>query len=214
MNIATSYLGLKLRSPFVVGASPFCDDLHLARKLEDFGAGALVMRSLFEEQLEPIRQELANTLPVLDAFSEFPDVAEYQLSPESYLRQLAALHQHDFQASGFEWAPLSKELSTVIAFLRKAGDACVLVVCNMTPQPHYDVAVGLPSAGAWTEVLNSDAGVYGGSRVGNFGCVQALSEPLGGQPANATITIPPLATVMFSNRPLQSSTTSRDDHHG
>jgi dihydroorotate dehydrogenase (fumarate) len=91
MNIATTYLGLNLRSPFVVGASPFCDDLHLARKLEDAGAGALVMRSLFEEQLEPARPRVSKTPPPLGDVGEFPEVAEYQLSPESYLRQLASL---------------------------------------------------------------------------------------------------------------------------
>jgi dihydroorotate dehydrogenase (fumarate) len=91
MNIATTYLGLNLRSPFVVGASPFCDDLHLARKLEDAGAGALVMRSLFEEQLEPQPPALSNTLSTLEGGDEFPEVAEYQLSPENYLRQLASL---------------------------------------------------------------------------------------------------------------------------
>src|SRR5688500_6265123 len=92
MNIETTYLGLNLRSPFVVGASPFCDDLHLARKLEDAGAGALVMRSLFEEQFEPPeRHRIVNTLPAPGDLGDFPEVAEYQMSPDSYLRQLAAL---------------------------------------------------------------------------------------------------------------------------
>jgi dihydroorotate dehydrogenase (fumarate) len=91
MNISTTYLGLNLRSPFIVGASPFCDNLHLARKLEDAGAGALVMRSLFEEQLEPPRPRVSKTLPPSGEVGEFPEVAEYQLSPESYLRQLASL---------------------------------------------------------------------------------------------------------------------------
>lgn len=91
MNIATTYLGLELGSPFVVGASPFCDNVHLARKLQDAGAGALVMRSLFEEQLEPppLRAAVGNNLP--GVADEFPEFAEYQLSPESYLRQLSAL---------------------------------------------------------------------------------------------------------------------------
>ena len=51
MNFATRYLGLSLRSPFVVGASPLCDDVDTARRLQDAGAGAVVMRSFFEEQL-------------------------------------------------------------------------------------------------------------------------------------------------------------------
>ena len=86
MNLATRYLGLPLRSPFVVGASPLCDNAHLARQLQDAGAGAVVMRSLFEEQLEP---------PAPNAFGEmapgFPEYADYQLSPDHYLRQLELL---------------------------------------------------------------------------------------------------------------------------
>jgi dihydroorotate dehydrogenase len=62
MNLATQYLGLDLCSPFVVGASPFCDSVYLARKLQDAGAGALVMRSLFEEQLDPPPRRISMTL--------------------------------------------------------------------------------------------------------------------------------------------------------
>ena len=52
MNLATNYLGLKLKNPLMVGASPFCDNLDAASRLEDAGASAIVMRSLFEEQID------------------------------------------------------------------------------------------------------------------------------------------------------------------
>jgi dihydroorotate dehydrogenase (fumarate) len=80
MNLDTQYLGLRLKSPFVVGASPFCDDLEMAHRLEDAGASAIVMRSLFEEQIT-----------VAPARGEFPGQADYQLSPREYLRQLERL---------------------------------------------------------------------------------------------------------------------------
>ena len=51
MDLTTSYLGLELKNPFVVGASPFCHNLTLCRELADAGASALVMNSLFEEQI-------------------------------------------------------------------------------------------------------------------------------------------------------------------
>jgi dihydroorotate dehydrogenase (fumarate) len=92
MNLATDYLGLRLRSPFIVGASPFCDDVHLARRLEDAGAGAVVMRSLFEEQLEPPPHSVAVTYDSpTEATERFPEFVEYQLSPEQYLRQVGHL---------------------------------------------------------------------------------------------------------------------------
>ncbi|HZZ56369.1 MAG TPA: dihydroorotate dehydrogenase-like protein [Opitutaceae bacterium] len=78
MNISTSYLGLNLRSPVIVGASPLADTVDSAHRLQDAGCGAIVMRSLFEEQIY---------------LSDLPSTAEYQLSPDEYLRQLADLKQ-------------------------------------------------------------------------------------------------------------------------
>lgn len=96
MNLSTDYLGLKLSTPLMVGASPFADSLQLARSLEDFGAGALVMRSLFEEQI--YLDALASVPPSWAGFSaradlpaSFPPPSDYQLSPERYLRQIRAL---------------------------------------------------------------------------------------------------------------------------
>jgi dihydroorotate dehydrogenase (fumarate) len=93
MNLATDYLGLPLCSPFVVGASPFCDNVHLARKLQDSGAGAVVMRSLFEEQIDPPQRPTSVTKTDAGGSGEFPEIADYQLSPERYLRQLAHLKE-------------------------------------------------------------------------------------------------------------------------
>lgn len=84
MNLATNYLGLSLSSPFVVGASPCCDDLEVAMRLQDAGASAVVMRSLFAEQITASRQ----TTPVTREPADFSDYAEYQLSPDEYLRQI------------------------------------------------------------------------------------------------------------------------------
>jgi len=96
MDLTATYLGLPLRSPLVVGASPFCDDLSACRLLEDAGAGALVMRSLFAEQFEPARRKpnAAFRSPPKGAIAatfDFPGVREYQLSPAQYLRRLARL---------------------------------------------------------------------------------------------------------------------------
>jgi dihydroorotate dehydrogenase (fumarate) len=93
MNLATRYLGLNLGSPFIVGASPFCDNSHLARKLQDAGASALVMRSLFEEQIDPPARRPAVPVSESAASEEFPEFADYQLSPDQYLRQIGHLKQ-------------------------------------------------------------------------------------------------------------------------
>lgn len=92
MNLATSYLGLKLSNPFVVGASPFCDDISMAQRLQDSGASALVMRSLFAEQIIHSAGPFHDT-PRSGESEEFYDFAAYQLSPDEYLRQVDRLRR-------------------------------------------------------------------------------------------------------------------------
>jgi dihydroorotate dehydrogenase (fumarate) len=93
MNFATTYLGLELKNPFVVGASPFCDDLDMARVLQDSGAAALVMRSLFEEQIAPKPRSAAATKNIPRDPDLFPNYEEYQIAPDDYLRQITRLKQ-------------------------------------------------------------------------------------------------------------------------
>jgi dihydroorotate dehydrogenase (fumarate) len=91
MNLTTDYLGLTLRNPFIVGASPFCDDVYVARKLQDAGASALIMRSLFEEQIDPAGSDVLASSASAEGYHHFPDFAAYQLGPESYVRQVEHL---------------------------------------------------------------------------------------------------------------------------
>ena len=93
MNLATSYLGLPLAHPLVPGASPLADDLDSVKRLEDAGAAAIVMRSLFEEQLT---QESLGAARHLDGHSEsygealsyFPSTNVFALRADAYLEQL------------------------------------------------------------------------------------------------------------------------------
>ncbi len=96
MNLKTTYLGLKLESPLIVGASPFCDNVSVARQLQDAGAAAIVMRSLFEEQIDAEQRALLQHTEgtaegSAEATSYYPSYSEYQLTPDHYLRQLAEL---------------------------------------------------------------------------------------------------------------------------
>ncbi len=91
MNLSTDYLGFTLRNPFVVGASPFCDDVYVARTLQDAGASALIMRSLFEEQIDLAGSNLLASAASAEGDDELPEFAAYQLAPESYVRQVEQL---------------------------------------------------------------------------------------------------------------------------
>ncbi len=70
-----------------------------------------------------------------------------------------------------------------------------VVAMNFTPVPRESYRLGVPKSGFYTELLNTDAEIYGGSGVGNLGGVTATDEPWHGRPASARIVLPPLATV-------------------
>ena len=96
MNLTTRYLGLKLDSPLMPGASPLADSIDVARRLEDAGASAIVMRSLFEEQIT--REMTGNIYSVenyaessAEAVSYFPKPSEFSLGPDEYLDQLRTI---------------------------------------------------------------------------------------------------------------------------
>ena len=113
-------------------------------------------------------------------------------------RGIPALHLGDCDPAGFRWVVVEDASSSVFAYLRLGqGTPPVLVVCNFTPVPQHDYRVGVPVAGKWTEVLNSDAALYGGSGVGNYGGVVADGEPSHGLPVSLILTLPPLATLIL-----------------
>ncbi len=106
-------------------------------------------------------------------------------------RETPALHARDCEGEGFEWLVAEDADNSVFAWLRKApGHAPVAVIANMTPALHTAYRLPLPHDGVWAEVLNSDAGVYGGSGQGNLGSVRATGGAAG-------IVLPPLATIML-----------------
>ncbi|GAA1443477.1 1,4-alpha-glucan branching protein GlgB [Leifsonia poae] len=112
-----------------------------------------------------------------------------------------ALWALDNDSSGFEWIDGSDAAGNVVAFLRKDKDGNpIAVLLNFSGNPHTDYRVGLPFAGEWEELLNTDAELYGGSGVGNFGAVTAVDEPWAGRPASATVTLPPLGALWLKPR--------------
>jgi 1,4-alpha-glucan branching enzyme len=114
-------------------------------------------------------------------------------------RRHPAMHQRDCRSDGFEWIDHDNAAQSVLAFLRRGeGDALVLVVCNFTPMPRTDYRVGVPRAGAWRELLNTDSTYYAGSNVGNpVGLVHAHEHPAHGRPYSVDLVLPPLATLVL-----------------
>jgi dihydroorotate dehydrogenase (fumarate) len=93
MDLTTTYLGLHLKSPLMPGASPLVDDLDLVRRLEDAGASAIVMHSLFEEQITGERFATIYHMELYadsyaEAASYFPKHGDYPLGPDQYLAHI------------------------------------------------------------------------------------------------------------------------------
>ncbi|HTR35048.1 MAG TPA: 1,4-alpha-glucan branching protein GlgB [Bryobacteraceae bacterium] len=110
-----------------------------------------------------------------------------------------ALFELDFEPAGFEWIDCNDSQRSVLSFLRRSRDgrSVLLFVCNFTPVPRPNYRVGSPAGGYWKEVLNSDAPLYGGSGQGNIGGVAASPLAAHGRPHSLSITLPPLAVVVF-----------------
>ncbi|PTE14996.1 1,4-alpha-glucan branching protein GlgB [Pseudogemmobacter blasticus] len=113
-------------------------------------------------------------------------------------RKTPALHVNDCRPEGFEWIEANDAEASVYAWLRKgrAGDPMVAVAVNMTPVER-SYWLGLPAAGKWVEVMNTDSAVYGGGNRGNMGGVKAEAVPSQGRPHSALVTLPPLSAVYF-----------------
>ncbi len=116
-------------------------------------------------------------------------------------RATPALYRRDCDAVGFQWIANEPAISK-IAFARHGGadDVPVLVLCNFTPVERSDLCVGVPEPGHWEEVLNTDAGSYGGGNRGNMGGCDSVSGEWDGCAQHIRVTLPPLATLFFRLR--------------
>jgi 1,4-alpha-glucan branching enzyme len=117
-------------------------------------------------------------------------------------RSEAALHELDADPTGFEWVQSDDAAGSTLSYVRRSkGGETVLVVCNFTPVPRFHMRLAVPCAGRWSELLNSDATVYGGGGVGNRGAVTAEPVPLHGRAASVEVTAPPLGVVVLKHAP-------------
>ncbi|MDQ3486290.1 MAG: 1,4-alpha-glucan branching protein GlgB [Acidobacteriota bacterium] len=113
-----------------------------------------------------------------------------------------ALHQRDFDGHGFEWIDANDSENSVISFLRRGkGSETVIAVINFTPVPREGYRIGVPVAGPYQELVNSDSHVYGGSNLGNQG--MTTTEPLAshGHEQSLRLNLPPLGFLLL--KPLE-----------
>lgn len=111
-----------------------------------------------------------------------------------------ALYEKQFSPDGFEWISYSDHQNAVLSYIRKGENPKqdVVVVCNFTPVVRTDYRIGLPAKGKLTEVFNSDHADFGGSGVLNGKSIKIDKEPWNGREFSASVTLPPLAVVVFT----------------
>jgi len=112
-----------------------------------------------------------------------------------------ALHELDCESAGFEWIDADDAERSTLAYLRcdRPRSDLLVVACNLTPVRRDNYRMGVPRAGRWRELLNSDAPLYGGSGQGNLGGVRSVPVARHGRPQSIVITLPPLAVVAFKS---------------
>jgi len=107
-----------------------------------------------------------------------------------------ALYQHEFQWQGFEWIDCNDSDQSVLSYLRKGDDDFMIVIVNFTPIPRKSYRIGVPAAGVYEEIFNSDSEFYGGSNMGNGSeFLMAEEKNWMNQPHSLELTLPPLAAI-------------------
>jgi 1,4-alpha-glucan branching enzyme len=109
------------------------------------------------------------------------------------------LHELDFDGRGFHWIDCNDSDNSVVSFIRRSHDGgeFVVAVLNFTPVPREGYRIGVPAAGPYLELVNSDAEVYGGGNIGNGGVVFTGPIASHGYADSLSLTLPPLGCLLL-----------------
>jgi len=110
----------------------------------------------------------------------------------------SALHFHDFEHEGFQWLDCDDSAHSTLSFLRRGGGHTAAVLLNFTPSPYDGYRLGVPEAGNYRLLFNSDAGEYGGTDLGQIPRFESEAKPWMGQPHSIVVTLPPLAGLVIA----------------
>ncbi len=115
-------------------------------------------------------------------------------------REQPALYSYDFEPQGFEWIDCHDSSQSTLSYLRRSADDFLVVILNFTPVPREHYRIGVPGAGLYADLFNSDSEYYGGGNMGNAGPIQAEPIPWMGRDFSIQVTVPPLAGLVMKRQ--------------
>lgn len=145
-------------------------------------------------------------------YPQHKELHDYVRQLNQYYNENPELWQEDCDWKGFQWISCDDNANSVIAFYRKGvkPEQRTYVVCNFTPVVRYHYRIGVPDAGIYEEVLNSDAKIFGGSGVENAGKLHTDVLPMHGQEQSLSLTLPPLATIFLKCTDVEDKTAPKN----
>lgn len=114
-----------------------------------------------------------------------------------FYKQNPALYFHDFESSGFEWIDCHDNAQSIISYIRRHGEQFMIIVLNFTPVPRKNYRLGVPVAGTYKEIFNSDSSYYCGTNVGN-GIIHSDNQPWMNRSHSIAVSLPPLGALILT----------------
>lgn len=114
-----------------------------------------------------------------------------------HYKNLPSLHQRNYRGDGFEWIDCHDSTQSIISYIRKSDEGFIIVILNFTPVPRMNYRIGVPVAGAYEEILNSDSGFYGGSNLGNGSNLYTQPVAWMNHAQSLEVNLPPLGALLL-----------------
>ena len=108
-----------------------------------------------------------------------------------------SLFQRSFRSDGFEWIDCHDSTQSIVSYIRSSDSEFTLVILNFTPVPRYNYRIGVPAAGSYQEIFNSDSSFYGGSNLGNASPLHTQPVPWMNHGQSLELTLPPLGGLLL-----------------
>lgn len=182
-DLWNKYAGLRLYMTYMIG--------HPGKKL-------LFMGTEFGQFVEWREYEQLQW-QVIDQYPAHKETLDFFKSLNKFYRSQPALWESDYDTSGFSWIDANNSDQSILSFIRHSKDhkETLVFICNFTPMVYHDYHIGVPKAGAYTEVFNSDDSTFGGSGQIISEDIFSTPESSHGQAQRITIKIPPMGATIF-----------------